>query len=61
MLDKDKLQELLKIATKASEKMIKFGYPDFSLTGIKWDEEENEWSTLLQDGKQGINTCANFS
>lgn len=43
MLDKDKLEELLQIATKASEKMITFGYPDFSLTGIKWDEEENEW------------------
>ena len=43
MLDKDKLEELFKIATKASERMLESGYPDFSLTGIKWDEEENEW------------------
>ncbi|MEH2200095.1 hypothetical protein [Nostoc sp.] len=43
MLDKDKLGELVKIATKASEKMLQSGYPDFSLTGIKWDEEEAEW------------------
>lgn len=43
MLDKDKLEELFKIASKASEQMITSGYPDFSLTGIKWDEGENEW------------------
>jgi hypothetical protein len=43
VLDKDKLEELVKIATKASEKMLESGCPDFSLTGIKWDEEEAEW------------------
>lgn len=43
MLDKDKLEELVKIATKASDRMVESGYPDFSLTGIRWDEEENEW------------------
>lgn len=43
MLDKNKLEELIKIATKASERMLESGYPDFLLTGIKWDEEETEW------------------